>query len=70
VKGQDFSKIGEIFKKFFFVRKQILTYIICNRKKLEKVNGIFLGKQKFDSGARYLMGENLKLVWAEFSTLS
>jgi len=30
----------------------------------------FLGKMALKRGARYLTGENLEVVWAEFSTLS
>ncbi len=29
-----------------------------------------LPENEFDQGARYITGDNLKVVWAEFSTLS
>jgi hypothetical protein len=36
----------------------------------ENSDGVKIKKRYGKRGARYLTGENLKVVWAEFSTLS
>jgi hypothetical protein len=39
-------------------------------KMFPHMNKLKLTGQNLGRGARYLTGENLKVVWAEFSTLS
>jgi hypothetical protein len=64
----------------FFLRKsqkkilmKLISYFVTKfynsilKKTLSKCT---MDTNQFERGARYLMGENLEVVWAEFSTLS
>ncbi len=65
----------DIFSNFDFVQNyKIANYLTATeaRDKKKCRFGILGIKKicKFDWGARKLSGENLKVVWAKFSTLS
>ncbi len=57
---------------FFYLLKLVIKLKIFFPDSGESDAGWLRTKQMFgpSHGARYLMGENLEVVWAEFSTLS